>query len=288
MNYNALARVTTSTVKNEPFPYVVVDNALPDDLYERLARTYPDPAHLSADKKAKNNNRYNLLSKWGNTEYPYEEASEEWKAFTEANASPQFVSSVFGFFPDFVENVGGSPKIDLGKYGPDLAGQIKVAPKVGFDEVIPRVTIGVNSPVTEVSSVRGAHMDNIRKAYVGLMYFRAPEDDSTGGDLELFRWKAGHKAKNWASKVPRSEVEVIETVSYVPNRLVLFLNTSNSLHGVSPRSVTPHWRRLVVLSGWFTLDEAKAVETGRGRLKRTLRSFFGGGDKPGAPPANAA
>ena len=36
-----LQRVKPSDVIMEPYPHVVVPNALPDDLYERLAAVYP-------------------------------------------------------------------------------------------------------------------------------------------------------------------------------------------------------------------------------------------------------
>lgn len=272
---NVLAKGRADMVKLDPFPYIVIDNALPQDVYDRLEATYPDPERMLTERKQKNNHRYNLLSKWGATEFAYEEASEEWKAFTEANASPEFVHTVFELFPSFKENAAGSSKIDVSKFGPNLADKLKIDRYVSFEDVVPRVTVAVNTPVTQVSSVRGAHTDNVRKAYVGLLYFRLPQDDSTGGDLEIFKWKAGAKERDWAVKADLDEVDLMETIGYKPNRMILFLTTHNALHGVSPRSITPHWRRLVVISGWLPGVDHYDTDTMHGRiagLKATVKA----------------
>lgn len=263
---SVLDSATSEMVKHDPFPYIVVDNALPEDVYQRLADTYPDPELMQEDRKRQNNRRYDLLSKWGATEFPYENASDEWKAFTDTHTSKAFVQSVFGLFPDCLSQVDGQPKIDISRFGPNLSQKIKIGSTVGFDEIVPRVTVAVNTPVKEVSSVRGAHTDAIRKAYVGLLYFRLPEDDSTGGDLEIFKWKDGVKQEDWAVKVDRRKVDLLETIEYKPNRLILFQTTSNALHGVSPRSATPYWRRLVVISGWLPGVDHYDTDTMHGRL----------------------
>ena len=44
-----------------------------------------------------------------------------------------------------------------------------------------------NSPVRTPSTVRGPHLDSPFKLFAALLYFRAPEDDSSGGDLEFVR-----------------------------------------------------------------------------------------------------
>lgn len=263
MSYNILQNSHKAVVKNHPFPHIVIDDALPADIYERLANSYPNPENMSRDRKTMNNQRYNLLSRWGATEFPVDEASEDWRKFIEANESTAFVEQAYALFPDFTDNGG---KIDLSGYGPSLAEKIKTDELIGFDEVKPRVTVAVNTPVKKMSSVRGPHTDNLRKAYVGLLYFRLPEDDSTGGDLEIYRWKNGEPKKHWPVAVDGQDVEQESTIGYKPNRLIFFLATDRALHGVSPRSVTPHWRRLVVISGWFPGVDYSDTDTMHGRF----------------------
>jgi hypothetical protein len=114
-----------------------------------------------------------------------------------------------------------------------------------------RATFGINTPVTAPSSVRGAHVDSWHKLFVGLFYLRRPDDESTGGDLILYRRKPGRRRDRWAASIDFDDVEAVVTVPYEPNSYVLFLNTEDAIHGVSPRSVSSVPRYLVVTSGWF-------------------------------------
>lgn len=282
MSYSILQNVDKAVIKADPFPHVVIDDALPADVFERLSASYPDPTKMAFDRRTKSNQRYNLLSRWGATEFPFDEASEDWRKFVEANESTDFVKAAYALFPDFTDDAEGATKIKLGPYGPRLAEKIKTADLVGFEEVKPRVTVAANTPVRKVSSVRGPHTDNLRKAYVGLLYFRLPADDSTGGDLELFRWKDNQAKSHWPVAVDRNDVERVDTFEYRPNRLIFFLTTDRALHGVSPRSITPHWRRLVVISGWFPGVDYSDTDTMHGRLsgvaaraKGIIRRIFG-------------
>lgn len=266
MSYNILQNADKAEIRNEPFPHIVIDDVLPKDIFERLSQSYPDPNRMSKDRRTMNNQRYNLLSRWGATEFPFEEASEEWGKFIEANESAAFVEQAFSLFPEYTSEENGETKIDLEPYGPSLAQKIDTDPLVSFDEVKPRVTLAVNTPVKKSTSVRGPHTDHVRKAYVGLLYFRLPEDDSTGGDLEIFQWKDGQPKSHWPVAVDGDDVEQVKTIEYRPNRLILFLTNDRALHGVSPRSITPHWRRLVVISGWFPGVNYSDTDTMHGRL----------------------
>ena len=266
LSYDILQHADMAQVRMDPFPHIVIDDALPAELFERLSASFPDPEDMLPERKAENNKRFNLLSRWGATEFDFDGASPDWQNFVEANESTAFVERAFALFPDHVKLENGERRIDLARFGPDLPAAIKTGDTVGFDEVVPRVTVAVNTPVTKVNSVRGPHTDNRRKAYVGLLYFRLPEDDSTGGDLEIYRWKNGEAKTHWPVKADADDVELVETLRYKPNRLIFFLTNDRALHGVSPRSVTPYWRRLVVISGWFPGVDYSDTDTMHGRL----------------------
>ena len=49
--------------------------------------------------------------------------------------------------------------------------------------------ISGNTPVVEPSSVKTVHIDSNNKLLTGLLYLRAPEDDSVGGDLDIVRFR---------------------------------------------------------------------------------------------------
>ena len=49
--------------------------------------------------------------------------------------------------------------------------------------------------------------------------------------------------------MPDQATEIVETVKYAPNRLVLFINSLDALHGVTVRQATPYSRQFVNLIG---------------------------------------
>ena len=252
----------------EPYPHIIIDDALPQDVYDALAQSYPDPMNLPPKMREKNNHRYNLLSKWGAAEFAFESASDVWQAFLNRHDSPEFVEEVLALFPGYAACEADRTVLNVNALGAGLAEKIGVPAEVRAEEINARSTVGINTPVTEVSSVRGAHTDAIRKAYVGLMYFRHEGDASSGGDLEIFRWKADAERKPWAVAVERDLLELVDTIGYKANRYVLFLTTDDALHGVSPRSITPYFRRLVVTSGWLPGVDHYDTDTTHGILRR--------------------
>ena len=47
--------------------------------------------------------------------------------------------------------------------------------------------VGINTPVTRngPTAVRGPHYDRLTELFAGLLYFRHPDDRSSGGDLQV-------------------------------------------------------------------------------------------------------
>jgi hypothetical protein len=129
------------------------------------------------------------------------------------------------------------------------------ADRFGRNDVLVEAMISGNTPVTAASSVRTTHVDAGNKLFSGLFYMRTPEDRSTGGDLTLSRFAERYRGKDErfalfkGPYVDDSHVEVVRTVPYAANTLVLFINSLDSLHGVTVRSETPHPRLFVNLVG---------------------------------------
>ncbi|HWW60972.1 MAG TPA: hypothetical protein VN181_06370, partial [Thermoanaerobaculia bacterium] len=95
----------------------------------------------------------------------------------------------------------------------------------------------------DATTSRSPHIDREVAAFGGMLYFRLPDDRSRGADLELFRLRDGAKREYGVNRaVPLESLERVKTIAYAPNMLVLFQNGRDSIHGVSPRSATPHPR----------------------------------------------
>jgi len=102
---------------------------------------------------------------------------------------------------------------------------------------------GINTPQSSPGRVRGPHLDNPIELYAGMLYMGEGE-----GDLEIYREV---KPLRFHGKLEIEDdcVEVVKTVKYQPNMLVMFLNTFKSIHGVTARNATDQCRRMVNFIG---------------------------------------
>jgi hypothetical protein len=101
----------------------------------------------------------------------------------------------------------------------------------------------MNTPITEVGSVKTAHVDLCDKIFSALFYFRDAADNTAGGDFEIYRWRRNprfikHRSLN-------RDVEMVKIVKYEANAYACFLNSEQAVHGVSPRGITNVPRRYI-------------------------------------------
>ncbi len=121
------------------------------------------------------------------------------------------------------------------------------------------VQFAINTPVRKTSRVRARHVDDPKKLFFGLLYMRAPEDDSIGGDLEICRWKGAPQFKNpYVSgrqvdntHIQDHQVDLVNTVKYRANTLLISVASAFAVHGVTERQPTPHFRRYINLLAEF-------------------------------------
>ena len=233
--YSLLQRLHQGERSNAPFPHLVVENCLPAKRYAALRDSFPlelaDPGIAKADNK-----RHDLFASWGKSRNDPADAPQPWRAFMRQNSRPAVANAVWALFRDEIS-----------------AGRDRLYETVSdASELKVRVTVGVNTPARREGVVRGPHCDNRTKAFVGLYYLRDPDEGEAGGDLLLYRWKPGcERRREWAPQIDEDAVEIAARIPYSGNKLVLFPNFDNALHGVSARAPSTHWRKLVVISGWF-------------------------------------
>ncbi len=236
---SVLDKVTAADVVCEPFPHIVVPNALDDDVSRRLIAEFPPVDVVTEGQDPGSNLRFS---------YPAHKAaddvrvSQSWERVLREHVSQEFFDRLvhlFGDhirreFPDFERRFGALDNLRAGVRG-----------EHDFDsaDVLLDAQICVNTPVRErATSVRGPHVDKEDKLFAGLLYLRTDHDDATGGDLEVFRIRDQKEIKFWGAHTTDDYVQPVSTVRYERNTLVLFLNSWKSIHGVTVRSVTPHPR----------------------------------------------
>jgi hypothetical protein len=248
--HSLLANITPDDVIAEPFPHIIIKDALDQDLYLKLASELPSIHTIKQGKENKSkglasNRRLNYLA---TDVFKDESISSLWKEFIALHTSETFLQrlisifqeSILRIYPDFEQKYGSFTTLRSG---------IRRQDTFETADVLLDALICTNTPVvTKPTSVRRAHIDRPDKLFAGLFYMRSPEDDSTGGDLELYRFK--RKPYGFRRyEIPDKYVSYVKTVKYDSNVLVLFLNSISSLHGVTVRSLTQHPRYFVNLVG---------------------------------------
>jgi len=269
-----LENVTAHDVRNEPFPHIVIENAVESALADQLIREYPSPSVLTKGEDLGSNVRFNFSPK-DVKESPH--VSQLWKSFIEAHTTKRFFTQFVSVFrahllelhPNF-QSWWENPK--------HVRTGVNTIDNFDSHDVLMSAFIAGNTPVTDdvPSSVKIAHLDNLNKFYAGLFYLRSPEDDSDGGDLELYRYKGDTFKFHGQRLVDKRWVDAVATVPYQPNTLVLLPNSLHSLHGVTARNKTPHVRKFMNLVSEIEkplLDLSPYKENALDRFRRRALNF---------------
>ncbi|WP_421761140.1 hypothetical protein [Devosia sp.] len=243
-----LQRATPADVKTSPYPLLVLDGALPVELYTALEKSFPSTLAMGVYDK-KNNHRWNYSNSKARRNWLIPQI---WKQFLAYHSSQQFYDEIIALFEGPIKKAYPG-RFENGELGKMRAGARNVDPE-GSRDVFLDAMISGNSPVTVANSVRTTHVDAGDKLFSGLLYMRPDGYDAIGGDLTISRFRPEYTADKMANfrgqyVYDEDRVEVIETVPYAKNRLVLFINTLDSLHGVTVRQPTRHQRLFVNLVG---------------------------------------
>ena len=257
---NLLEGLTPADVKKMPCPFVTTANRIDDGTFARLAEEFPDLVSLTKGVEDYGERKFAL---YASDLLPMGKLSPLWREFAEAHISQAFFRQVAALFKDDIkeyyphlEDLVGKPINDFTigwndrarKKDQDIAGRPDVIMDVGFSHDYTHVQ----------RSARGAHTDHNAKLFACLLYFRFPDDNTTGGELELCAPKPGRKVftkegdvifhKVYRS-IDDSAVYPAATIPFRANEFVMFLNTSRSIHRVSLREPSQIPRRHIYISG---------------------------------------
>ncbi len=231
---SVLQRARQAGIRREHFPYIVVENALPASYYQALVETFPPIEIVAGSVELKNNwpYRYRAVEVLTGPENP-----KIWQDFVAYHCSHEFFREVLDFWGGDIARAFPGVDVGFGKPLHKLTTGIRPLgtadnPQTLTCDICLDCQIVINSPVRQVSVVRGIHVDMPEKFYAALLYFRDPDDDA-GGDLKLYRFRS-----------PR-QVEKFDVVRYAPNTLIMWINTPLSAHAVTPRQITETPRRYV-------------------------------------------
>lgn len=264
-------------LKLEPFPHLIIENALNSQIYDYLDENYPDDftiLEIIGKDSYGQNCRYDLPTK-DLIDSP--KIDPIWKIFSFYHSTKNYISdlrSKFGkkLFDNMDHFEYKKLKFDNLKVGirfKDSNGQKKDNKRIPFD-IETECQIGINTPCNVDSYVKGPHIDHFDEVYAGLFYLKRKNDLGKGGNLEIYKTKDNIPSKDFTKKIKllpdektkingldyvrkrefdTNLIEKVGEVTYGKNKFICFLNKINAIHGVSIRQSNQLSRRLVNIIG---------------------------------------
>lgn len=235
-----LASTSAAEVIREPFAHFVSKAALAPDLYRQLDASFPSAETILGGRTATIENAAARLPAFKVLDNPA--IAPEWRDFFKIHTSTIFwqdIVRVFGgslreTFPTLEERVGRRLEaFRIGVRGAEREADLRL-----------ECQFVINTPGTRTSSVKTPHVDKRQTLFAALYYFRDPEDASSGGDLEFYRWLRQPRFLRYRMILPQ-DVAPIGSVPYGPNTLACFVNSAQSVHGVTPRGPSTRPRRYI-------------------------------------------
>lgn len=235
-----LSRVTEADLWLQPYPHVAIADAIDPELCRQLIDEFPPLRTVTGGAEPVPLERYSYSAR---RVFQDPQVSELWRNFIAAHTSQEFLDQVVRVFQPALQT-----------RNPDYAGRpltagLREVDKHADFDVLLDAQICINGPGPSEGEIKLPHVDRRQVLFAGLFYLRIPNDDSTGGDLEIFRFSTPTPAGFRDQYVDREYVEVVKTVPYRSNMLVLFLNGIDSVHGVTPRSAASEPRCFMNLVG---------------------------------------
>lgn len=241
---NLMRLAEDAPLQDEPYPHLIARDVLPAELVARLIEEFPAIDVVTGDGPIGNNARFSYSAYKLLTD---PRVSDTWRQLVAAQLDQDFLN---GFLARFRPAIQQHLPALVQRFGPDLAlrAGVRRQDSIRTADVLLESQICVNTPVTLKTTVRGPHVDMPDKLFAGLFYLRHPDDRSAGGDLQIYRWRK-QRTLHDGQFIDDADVEVVSTLPYESNLLVLFLNGIDAIHGVTPREPTPYPRMFLNLFG---------------------------------------
>lgn len=235
MNLDVTQNITSNDLILDPCPYFWIKDALPWSLYQQLVDEYPE-SHMMQDGKT-----HFQARRYRQHEFVPGTISQLWQDFVAYHTSAQFKDRVLDLFKSAID-----------RYYPDhqtIWYQAAVVPRNDKPGAKDKNTIAMELQFVlngqQETTVRTTHLDNAKELFAGLLYMRKPEDTSSGGDLQVYRKRVERPEFTGIREVNPAHVEPAGFVPYRANHMILFLNTRDTLHGVTPRIGATCCRRYI-------------------------------------------
>ncbi len=242
--YSVLQNKKNINFKFEKFPYLIIDDALPDNIYKKLSESFPKSEKIIGQNEYKENYayRYNAYNSIRD-----DEITNDWKEFIKYHTSYKFLDEFYDIFGESIKKIY---KVEKDKLFNENNIGVRFDGRNHFNLDCQFV---INTPTSGETKVIEPHLDNPVEFYAALLYMKDEGDDSKGGNLMTYDFK-DKPSFYGKSRVREENVNLIEEIEYKKNRLVMFLNSPYSIHGVTKRSKTNFYRKYINIIGEFNFE----------------------------------
>jgi len=229
-------------VYTHPYPYVCVEEALPENLYKELEETFPEELVTSTSPHD------------GGITYRYKckEANHKpipaiWQDFFAYHTSPEYFKACLNLFAPVIESNYNQYKNLLD------ADNITVRDVDNSGQYVTDCQFVVHEPVDQTGTSRTPHVDNPVEIYAGLLYMRKLNDISEGGNFTIHEQTGNIEQvnKSLGRQVEDNIHKPVREVPYKANSFCMFLNVMGSIHSVTPRINPIERRRSINIIGEF-------------------------------------
>jgi hypothetical protein len=233
-----LSKLKPADIVDAPYAHYTSTNAVPADVYAALEADFPKLEAILSGRDAGSNQAVRMTVKQVLND---RSISPLWREFFEYHTSGDYWRDVVRLFGDRFRDAFPHLEERVGRRYEDW----RVVPRgfAGEADIHLDCQFVMNTPVTEVSSVKTAHVDLCDKIFSALFYFRDAADDTAGGDFEIYRWRRSPRFIK--HRTMSRDVEMVKIVKYAANAYACFLNSEQAVHGVSPRGITNVPRRYI-------------------------------------------
>ncbi len=231
--------------RSNPFPYFYIDDALPNELYNSLSNSFPAFDKIISKNIGNNDFTENTAYRLSANESLIDpDITNEWKEFITYHTSSKFTDELFEIFLDDIRKIYNVKKEQLPN---NQNTGIRFSNRYFFNTDCQFV---INTPTSGDTKVIEPHLDNPKEFYACLLYMKDEKDSSSGGNLTTHKF-IGAPSFYGKSRVREEKVTLVEEIEYKANRLVVFLNSPYSIHGVTKRSKTKFYRKYMNIIGEF-------------------------------------
>lgn len=259
-----LKNVKKSDIIAEPYPHIIVRNVLDKEFADHILQCFPSInqvdqksvklSDLSIDEYPENK----IFCAYGKDLVKDPTFDAKVKEFFQIHASYEFFQSVVDLFEDYLridapallDYTRSIKNSEVGFIHEDYEKEKRLIIDGGFCLGTPSRTQGLKLSI---------HLDNPKKVFGALLYLKHPDDQTSGGEFNMYSAPQKNIEVNPKMVVKPEYLgafqnALVKSLPYEHNTLLIFLNSDKAFHAVAPRYDAKHWRFTVNLA--FNIDKS--------------------------------